>query len=252
MRDYFKAVTPKRSRSSIPSTQRLSSSRASSEAFWDPGNDGPKGLVAEGVPSHLQRASEVYISGRTSTGRAREEQERGRPLHRKPVPNGAPSAVTSSTTTTTTHNQNHTGLIAPTDRDRNLDRLVQQRNGSDNPQPPASGLDQQNDNLPPYSDGVPSKGLFSRTKGHYRVAGASMLPIAKLPDQYSKMSDKDAKIEHLDGARGAPPPVAMTSALGGRAAPPTKGQRLKAHLKKWWWVHLLIGIIIIIVVVIIM
>lgn len=79
-----------------------------------------------------------------------------------------------------------------------------------------------------------------------------MLPVAKLPDQYTRMSDKESRYEQAEGRPGAAQPAAMSSALGGRVGPPTKGQRAKAHLKKWWWLHLLIAIIIIVVVVIIM
>jgi hypothetical protein len=75
-----------------------------------------------------------------------------------------------------------------------------------------------------------------------------MLPIAKVPEHYSKnMSDKEiGGSSHLgrdddetDGATGA----------GAGAGSRTRGQKVGGHFKKWWWLYLLILICIIVLVV---
>ncbi|KAJ0104445.1 hypothetical protein J7T55_010911 [Diaporthe amygdali] len=126
----------------------------------------------------------------------------------------------------------------PSHQDRNshsegLDSLVQSR-------PPATDPA----DLPPLSAGVPSRGLFSKTRGHYVVAEKEVeakepargkgrrrdSSAGKQSEDQNRilpvvaMSDKGDRVyEHAEKTRGA-----------------TRGQKIKRHCARWWWVHALI------------
>lgn len=270
MRDHSISPRPSRSGTSTSTRQpRFRSSQSFSEALKNLGGDGSlgtdilKGPVADGFPDPRSRWNGVGAETPLAPS-AQQGSQHGPPttrpvqrVKRKPVPYGGISVPTSKVASQdrnggtetdgdgpgllglsqqTTHHHHHH------DTDEGLDRLVQPRMETEH----RSHLKPQRNTLPPYSDGVPAQGLFSKTKGHYQYTpqvSTRMLPVEKLPDQYSKMSDKDANIEHAEGSNGK----AATPAPSGSSAPPlTKGQKVKAHLKKWWWLHLLILVCIVI------
>lgn len=146
-------------------------------------------------------------------------------------------------------------VVVQVSTDEGLDRLVRTVDRGD------SQRRVQPKSLPPLTQGVPSRGIFSKTRGHYAYSDrAHMLPVARLPDRLSKasgMSDvsKEARMEQVEGGSGGVlgenrTTFANTGASG--AAPLTKKQKILRHYKKWWWLHLLALIAIVILVVCLM
>lgn len=156
----------------------------------------------------------------------------------------------------------HHIAVAEVHTDESLDRLV--HTVHHHPQ------QRRKETLPPLSHGVPSRGIFSKTRGHYVYtdSGARMLPIAKPPDRFSdgsRMSDtsKEAKEERVEqsgraggvlngGDKAAFTGGAAATAAAGEAAPLTKKQKVLRHYKKWWWLHLLVLIVVVILAVCLM
>ena len=99
--------------------------------------------------------------------------------------------------------------------------------------------------LPPLGAGVPSRGIFSKTRGHYVVAEKEVKADRKRADRGTTrrvssagnqsddrnqilsavtMSDKGDRVyEHAEKSGGL-----------------TKRQKLRRHCAKWWWAHLIV------------
>lgn len=98
--------------------------------------------------------------------------------------------------------------------------------------------------LPPLSDGVPSRGLFSKTKGH--------LPYHPTVSERAVFPDNNTMSERLgvhNGATTAPTEYKETGAdhldeasSSSEVGAVSKRSKVKRHCAKWWWVHLLIFI----------
>ncbi|KAL1855678.1 hypothetical protein Daus18300_011059 [Diaporthe australafricana] len=115
-----------------------------------------------------------------------------------------------------------------------LDSLVQSR-------PPATDPA----DLPPLSAGVPSRGLFSKTRGHYAVTEKEVEAKKEKPAAGRRRRDSSAG-EHSEDRNHILPAVTMSD-KGDRVyehAEKTQGltrrQKLRRHCARWWWVHLLI------------
>lgn len=137
--------------------------------------------------------------------------------------------------------------------DEVLDRLVHTVDQTDAQQQTTSL------SLPPLTKGVPSRGIFSKTRGHYVYKDtAHMLPVAKLPDRFSTtMSDisrdgKEERAEQVEGAGVLNENRATFADTGAGAAPLTFKKKAVRHYKKWWWAHLLAVIAIVVLVVCLM
>lgn len=221
----------------------------------------------------------AHAHGPPTTRPVQQQQQRVKRLQRKSVPYGGTSVPTSKVASqsryggttkingegshsvlisTGTHQHLNTHLRNNTDTDQGLYRLDQPRvntNKNQNQNPSTAHLKPQRKSLLPFSDGVPSRGIFSKTKGHYQYTPkvpSRMLPTSALPEPYAKMSDKDAKFEYLEGSNGKAATSSAAAAAGGAAPPLTRGQKVKRHLKKWWWLHLLVLVCIVILAVCLM
>lgn len=93
--------------------------------------------------------------------------------------------------------------------------------------------------LPPLSAGVPSRGIFSKTWGHYVVAEKEV----KTKDK--KRSDRGTRRDSED--RNQILPAVTMSDKGDRvyehaekSGALTKRQKVRRHCAKWWWAHLII------------
>lgn len=149
-------------------------------------------------------------------------------------------------------NDHNVAVVEVQQTDEALDRLIHTVDqGNAQQQHQATSL-----SLPPLTQGVPSRGIFSKTRGHYVYKDtAHMLPVAKLPDRFSTtMSDisRDGKEERAEQVEGAGVLSENRADTGAAAAPLTFKQKVVRHYKRWWWAHLLAVIAIVVLVVCLM
>lgn len=158
-------------------------------------------------------------------------------------PTGTRGGLFSTATTTTTTRGDDYYFTYDTPRDKGSTRHHPRRRLS------------KRDSIafPPLSDGVPSRGLFSKTKGHSHYYYTSERAVVFPNDKDKKMSerpgnsattapvvDKETNVDHLD----------ETSST--EVGTVTKRHRVKRHCAKWWWVHLLIFIALVVLIVCLM
>lgn len=240
------ARTPGSSTSTL--TERRSPSPTLTEALRGLGQGGAtrsqilRGPVADGFGESKNNTRWIVPDTATNTSRAK------RRLGRQKQQQQASSRLVKR--------KDHS-VVVEVQTDEILDKLVHtvdQRHLHRRVQP---------ESLPPLTQGVPSRGIFSKTKGHYTYRDtAHMLPVAKVPDRLSKVSkmsdvSRDGKEERLEQVEGGSGGVlngnrANIASTGAGGAPLTKKQKVIRHYKKWWWLHLLVVIAIVILVVCLM
>lgn len=95
--------------------------------------------------------------------------------------------------------------------------------------------------LPPLSAGVPSRGIFSKTWGHYVVAEKEVKPKNR------KGTDRGIRRDSLNEDRNQILPAVTMSDKGDRvyehaekSGRLTRGQKVRRHCGKWWWAHLIV------------
>lgn len=101
--------------------------------------------------------------------------------------------------------------------------------------------------LPPLSAGVPSRGIFSKTRGHYVVAEKEVKPSnRKRADRGTARRDSSAGNQSED-RNYILPAVSTMSDKGGRvyehaekSGTLTRKQKVRRHCAKWWWAHLIV------------
>lgn len=109
--------------------------------------------------------------------------------------------------------------------------------------------------LPPLSAGVPSRGLFSKTRGHYVVEEKEI--------KDKKRSDRGARRDSSTGNQSEDrnqilPAITMSDKAdrvyehAEKSGGLTRGQKVKRHCARWWWAHLLVFIAIVVLVVCLM
>lgn len=99
--------------------------------------------------------------------------------------------------------------------------------------------------LPPLSAGVPSRGIFSKTRGHYVVAEKEVKPKNKKGSDRGTRRDSSARNQSED--RNQILPAVTMSDKGDRvyehaekSGRLTKRQKVRRHCAKWWWAHLIV------------
>lgn len=117
-------------------------------------------------------------------------------------------------------------------------------------------------NLPPLTNGVPSRGSLARTQGHYPYSYPSSsssctkewpLPPTYFNSTHNKMSSSNAtapvvdKEKHGDHLRDE-----ETSSSEVGTVTTSKRGKVKRHCAKWWWVHLLVFIALVVLIVCLM
>lgn len=176
----------------------------------------------------------------------------GTGLHWKPLPNRWFGRQKQQPPSNGLIKSNDHTTVVESETDEVLDRLIQtvdQGNAQHRTKSPS---------LPPFTQGVPSRGLFSKTRGHYVYKDtAHMLPVAKLPERFSTMSDisrdgKEERAEQVEGGGVVHENRSTFADTGAGAAPLTRKQKIVRHYKRWWWAHLLAVIAIVVLVVCLM
>lgn len=95
--------------------------------------------------------------------------------------------------------------------------------------------------LPPLSAGVPSRGIFSKTRGHYVVAEKEVKAKGK------KGTRRDSSAGNQSEDRNQILPAVTMSDKGDRvyehaekSGALTRRQKVRRHCAKWWWAHLIV------------
>lgn len=95
--------------------------------------------------------------------------------------------------------------------------------------------------LPPLSAGVPSRGIFSKTRGHYVVAEKEIKAKGK------KGTRRDSFAGNQSEDRNQILPAVTMSDKGDRvyehaekSGALTRRQKVRRHCARWWWAHLII------------
>lgn len=114
--------------------------------------------------------------------------------------------------------------------------------------------------LPPFSAGVPSRGIFSKTRGHYVVEEKEVKANGSNKKRPApRGTRRDSSIGNQSEDRNQILPAITMSDKADRvyehaekSGGLTRGQKLKRHCARWWWAHLLVFIAIVVLVVCLM
>lgn len=101
--------------------------------------------------------------------------------------------------------------------------------------------------LPPLSAGVPSRGIFSKTRGHYVVNEKEIKASGRKEKRSARAGRRDSSAGNQSEDRNHIIPAFIMSDKGDRvyehaekSGGLTKRQKVRRHCAKWWWAHLII------------
>jgi hypothetical protein len=106
---------------------------------------------------------------------------------------------------------------------------------------------------------VPSRGIFSKTRGHYVVEQKEVKAHGSNKKRPARGTRRDSSTGNQSEDRNQILPAVTMSDKADRvyehaeeSGGLTRGQKLKRHCGRWWWAHLLVFIAILVLVVCLM